>query len=311
MFSPATEQAELIVDLTLLVTGICAVILAVVWGILFFTVVRYRRASHHSEGDPPQVYGSGPIELAWTVVPMIIVVVLALVSARGIFDIDRREPPPNSMPINIVGHQWWWEFEYPELGIVTAGEMVVPVSDPENPRPMSMRLESADVIHSFWVPRLAGKIDVFPNHVNTLWFDPQKTGTYYGQCAEYCGNQHANMLIRVIVKEQDDWEAWVKNQQKPGVQDPAVADGRETFMQTACMNCHRIRGTRAEGTFAPDLTHLMSRSVIGSGIVMNTRDNLRQWILNPQVIKPGCNMPAMKLEDAQIELILDYLETLQ
>ena len=310
MFSPATGQTELIVEVTWLVMGICVAIFVIVEGLLLFAVLRYRRRGS-DEGDPAQCYGSGPIELAWTVVPIIIVLVLTLVTARAIFDIDRKQPPPNSMPVTVVGHQWWWEFRYPGLDIVTANELVLPVSDAARPRPIALTLTSADVVHSFWVPRLAGKMDVFPGRDNLMWFDPTEPGTFYGQCAEYCGNQHANMLIRVVVKEQSDWEQWVRDQKMPGAQDTSVAQGRKTFLSLSCINCHAVSGTEARGTFGPDLTHLMSRETLAAGVTMNTRDALRAWLIDPQHVKPGCNMPAMKLDEVELDRVLDYLVSLK
>ncbi len=310
IFDPATPQAELIVDLTWVVTGICIAIFLVVEGLLLFAILRYRRRGR-TAGDPAQCYGSGPIELAWTVAPIIIVLVLAMVSARAIFDIDRPAPPAGSKIIEVVGHQWWWEFRYPDESIITANELVLPLSDPQDPQPIALELTSADVVHSFWVPRLAGKMDVFPLRTNMLWFEPTAPGLFHGQCAEYCGTQHANMLIRVRVLPKQEWQQWVRHQQQDGALDPDVAAGRRTFLSLSCINCHRVAGTIAEGTFGPDLTHLMSRETLAAGMVMNTRENLRTWIDDPSHIKPGAHMPAMKLDEAQLEQVLDYLMTLK
>lgn len=311
MFDPATEQTRLILDLTWLVLGICAVIFVIVEGLILYAIVRYRRRAADPVEDPSQCYGSGPIELAWTVAPIVIVVVLTLVSARGIFHIDRTDPPPGSLDVTVVGHRWWWEFRYPQLGIVTANELVLPAGTPDEPRPAALALRSADVVHSFWVPRLAGKMDVFPDKENLLWFDPVEPGTYFGQCAEYCGTQHAHMLIRVEVVGPDAWDAWVRNQQAPGPQAPAAARGRETFLSLSCVSCHTVAGTTADGTFGPDLTHLMSRATLGAGVIMNTPEGLGAWLADPQSIKPGCDMPDMKLDPSQLDLVRGYLETLK
>ncbi|MCH2135671.1 MAG: cytochrome c oxidase subunit II [Phycisphaerales bacterium] len=312
MFLPRSEPAEIILDITWLIIGICAVIFIVMEGLIVWAIIRYRKKRSESEGgEPPQVYGSNPVELAWTVIPLLIVFVLFLVSARGIFEIDKQEPPPGSLEVTVVGHRWWWEFDYGDLGFVTANELHIPLTKDGEPQSVYLMLESADVIHSFWVPQLAGKMDVVPGRINHLWLQPSRAGKYIGQCAEYCGNQHANMLITVYVHTEEEFARWVENQQKEAVEDAAVAEGRDLFMSTACINCHTIRGTVADGTFAPDLTHLMSRSVLGAGAAANTPDRLREWVWDPQNIKPGCDMPSMKLSREETDRICDYLETLK
>jgi len=261
--------------------------------------------------EPPQIYGSNPIELAWTIGPAMIVFVLFLVTARSIFEIEAAVPPRDAVHVRVIGHQWWWEYEYPDYGFITANELHAPLGKDGSPRPVYLDLESADVIHSFWVPQLAGKTDVIPGRINHLWFAAEKPGWYKGQCAEYCGTQHAHMWLRVKSESDQDFHQWVANEQRDAVADPAVAVGRNLFLQNACANCHTIRGTSAQGKFAPDLTHLMSRKTIASGILPNTRDYLLQWVRNPQTLKVGCHMPDMKLTQREVEKIVDYLVTLQ
>jgi cytochrome c oxidase subunit 2 len=172
-------------------------------------------------------------------------------------------------------------------------------------------LLSADTNHSFWVPQLAGKTDLIPNRVNEMWVDPQRTGIYLGQCAQYCGTQHAKMLLQVSVDSPEAFEAWVQTQQQPSNRGEKAIAGRRVFETTACVNCHAIGGTAAIGRFGPDLTHLMSRSTLASGAAQNTTENLRLWIQNPDAIKPGSLMPAMKLSDRDLDALVGYLETLQ
>ena len=298
MFVPRSVPAEMILEVSWLVWSICGVIFLIMSTLMVWCIVKYRRAAG-DESEAPQIYGSNPIELAWTIIPIMIV-----------FVIEKTEAPENSLNITVVGHQWWWEFDYPEQGIVTAGELHVPLTRNGESVPIFLTLESNDVIHSFWVPQLGGKNDVIPNHIGHLWLEPNMTGTYVGQCAEYCGTQHANMLITVVVHEEDEWNTWVAQQQQDAVEDPEVAAGRKLFLETACINCHRIRGTVANGTFAPDLTHLMSRDVIGSGVAENTEDNLLSWVNDPQVLKPGARMPSMKLTEDEVRKIVAYLLTL-
>jgi cytochrome c oxidase subunit 2 len=174
-----------------------------------------------------------------------------------------------------------------------------------------MKLSSADTDHSFWVPQLAGKTDLIPNRVNEMWMDPHRPGVFLGQCAQYCGTQHAKMLMRVSVDKPEDFEAWVRAQQKPAVNDERAAAGKHTFETTACINCHAINGTIANGRFGPDLTHLMRRTTIVAGAAENTPENLRRWIQNPDAIKPGSLMPAMKLSDSDLDAVVNYMESLR
>ena len=179
--------------------------------------------------------------------------VLFLTTARIIFAVQDAPEPKSALDVTVIGHQFWWEFRYPKLGIVTANELHIPVSTPEQPEPTYLQLLSADVDHSFWVPQLAGKTDLIPNHPNQMWIDPDKTGLYLGQCAQFCGIEHAKMLIRVYVETPQQFAAWVKNQQQPPPQvesqDAAVAAGRHIFETEACMNCHTIDGHRGQGNF--------------------------------------------------------------
>jgi cytochrome c oxidase subunit 2 len=213
--------------------------------------------------------------------------------------------------VTVIGHQFWWEFRYPGLGIVTANELHVPVSDPAHPTPTFLKLLSADTDHSFWIPQLAGKTDLIPNHPNETWMDPRHPGIYLGQCAQYCGTQHAKMLLQVSVDSAEAFEAWVREQQQPATEDEKEITGRHVFETTACVNCHAVGGTNGTGRFGPDLTHLMSRRTIAAGAAENTKENLRLWIQNPDAIKPGSLMPAMKLSDADLNALVRYLETLR
>jgi cytochrome c oxidase subunit 2 len=239
------------------------------------------------------------------------VVVTFLTTARILFAIQDQKMPPTALYVDAVGHQFWWEFHYSKLGFTTANELHVPLGTGQVPTTTSLNLLSADVVHSFWVPALFGKIDMFPNQVNHMWFNPDKPGTYVGQCAQFCGVEHAKMLLRVYVQTPEDFAGWVKNQQQPAVQDPAVAEGRQAFESQACISCHVVRGTSAQGKFGPDLTHLMSRDTLASGAIDNTPANLKLWIQDPDYVKPGSLMPAMQLSDGQIDQIVAYLTTLK
>lgn len=310
ILAPASTPAHEIYGLSLFVLLITGSIFAVVAGLLVFVIIKYRAREGEEPHEPAQVYGSVQVELAWTVIPVLIVVVLFLTTARIIFAIQDEPKPQSALDVTVVGHQFWWEFRYPKLGIVTANELHVPVSTPQQPEPTYLRLLSADVDHSFWVPQLAGKTDLIPNHPNEMWIDPEKTGLYLGQCAQFCGIEHAMMLIRVYADTPQQFDAWVKGQQQPATQDAGVMAGRQVFEKQACVNCHTISGTAAKGTFGPDLTHLMSRATIAAGAAANTPENLRAWIKDPGTFKPGALMPAMQLSDQQIDEVVAYLSTL-
>ena len=196
--------------------------------------------------------------------------------------------------------------EYQDLDFVTAGELHVPKGVP-----VFVELRSADVIHSFWVPRLSGKIDCVPNRENHLWFQADEIGTWYGQCAEFCGTQHAKMLIRVVSQEQSDFDAWVVNQKLDAPEIPTPLNGKEMFLSLACVNCHNVNGIMMQGGFAPNLTHLMSRETIASGAAANTPENLKKWLRDPNSIKDGCRMPNMMLTEIQIDSLVEFLTTLK
>jgi cytochrome c oxidase subunit II len=310
IFAPASTPAKSIVNLSVFVLVVTGIIFVVVFALLAYSVVRFRSREHDAGREPAQVYGSTQIELAWTIIPILIVVVLFLATARVIHAIQDAREPAGALDVIAIGHQYWWEFRYPKLGIVTANELHIPISDPEHPSPTFLQLLSADTDHSFWVPELAGKTDLVPNHPNRMWMDPQRTGVFLGQCAQYCGVQHAKMLLRVSVDGADDFAAWVREQQKAAVEDAGAIAGRRVFESNACINCHAVRGTPADGRFGPDLTHLMSRVTIAAGAAQNTHANLRLWIQDPNAVKPGSLMPAMKLSDADLDAVVTYMETL-
>jgi cytochrome c oxidase subunit 2 len=314
IFSPASTPADSILGLSFFVLAITGVIFLIVATLLVYAAVKFRRRANDDGREPPQVYGSNQLELAWTVIPVLIVVVLFLTTARFIHEIQDAPRPPGAIEVTVVGHQFWWEFRYPQYGFVATNELHVPVSDPKQPTPTFLTLLSADTDHSFWVPRLAGKTDLIPNHPNSMWIDPHETGIYLGQCALYCGTQHAKMLLRVYVEPRADFDRWVQEQRQQVTAnistDSAAAEGRRVFETTACINCHVVAGTVASGRFGPDLTHLMSRDTIASGAAPNTREKLRLWIENPDAIKPGSLMPAMNLSGPEFDRLTAYLLTL-
>ncbi len=311
IFNPTSTPAHSIFHLSIFVLVITALIFIVVAGLLTYAVIKFGQATADSSHEPPQVYGSTQIELSWTIIPILIVVVLYLATAQVIHGIQDAPEPKTALDVIAIGHQYWWEFRYPKLGIVTANELHIPVNEPARPTPTFIQLLSADTDHSFWIPELGGKTDLIPNHPNKMWMDPPHAGIFLGQCAQYCGTQHAKMLLRVYVDSPDEFAGWVRNQQQPAVQDASATAGREVFEHTACINCHTITGTAADGRFGPDLTHLMSRATIASGAAQNTPEDLRLWIQRPDAVKPGSLMPAMQLSNQDLDAIVSYMETLR
>lgn len=322
IFRPASPNTHAILDLAILTLAITGLIFLVVEGVLFYSVWRFRHQKHAAAagGEPPQVYGSMPIEVAWTAAPAMIVFFLVLVTTRTLWDVEPTLPQPaagdNTLFVTVIGHQWWFEYVYEtyngrRLGFVTANELHVPASDSSTTRPAYLVLKSADVCHSFWVPRLSGKVDLIPGHTNLIELQTQEAGLHLGQCAEFCGAQHANMLIRVYVDPPAEFEKWLDHQLQPARDDPAVRAGKEAFLAESCVNCHRIRGTTAGGSYAPDLTHFMSRETFAGCMIETTPENLHRWVRDPQTVKPGCLMPAFGLDGRQLDLVVQYISTLE
>jgi cytochrome c oxidase subunit II len=309
IFAPASTPAHSLFGLSIFVLMAVTAIFIVVFSLLAYAVVRFRSKQSDDRSEPAQIYGSNQVELAWTVIPILIVVALFLASARVIVSVQGAAPPPGTLEVIATGHQFWWEFRYPDLNIVTANELHVPVNDQLHPSPTFLTLLSADTNHSFWVPRLAGKTDLVPNHPNRMWIDPHDPGLFLGQCAQYCGTQHAKMLLRVYVQPREEFDRWVHQQQQ--TPQGGSSPGQRIFESTACVNCHTISGTPANGRFGPDLTHLMTRETIAAGAAPNTPQKLRLWIKNPDAIKPGSKMPAMGLSDQGVDAVATYLETLR
>jgi len=309
IFNPVSTPAQSVYGLSLFVLAITAGVFVLVFGLLAYAVIKFRERVRDDKSEPPQVYGSTQVETAWTVIPVLIVLVLLLATVRVIANVQEAAKPSDAIEVTVIGHQFWWEYRYPGFDVVTANELHVPVSDPAHPTPTFLTLLSADTDHSFWVPRLAGKTDLIPNHPNSMWIDPHETGVYLGQCAQYCGVQHAMMLLRVYVQTRADFDRWMEQQRRFAVDSEAVSQGKVVFETSPCLVCHRVSGIAGDGQFGPDLTHLMSRDTIASGAALNTPENLRKWIQDPSSIKRGALMPAFQLSDPQIDELTAYLET--
>ncbi len=321
IFSTQSTPAREVNGLAFFVLGITAAIFVAVGALLVYALVKFR-ARADDVAEPPQVFGSMQIELSWTIIPILIVTVLFLGTARVLFSVQDAPKPASALDVTAVGHQFWWEYHYPQYNITAANELHIPVGQGTTGRVTYLKLTSADVIHSFWIPQLGGKTDMLPNRVNEMWIDPAKPGLYLGQCGQFCGTQHAKMLLRVSVDTPEDFAKWIAGQQKAAVELPAsganstgdaidAPTGQRVFEQQACINCHTVSGTVANGRFGPDLTHLMSRATLAAGAMDNTPGNLKGWITNPDDYKTGSLMPAMHLTEKQYAQITAYLQTLK
>jgi cytochrome c oxidase subunit 2 len=241
IFSSKTTPAHELNDLSMFVLGITGLIYVGVSSLLVYAIVKFR-ARKGDTTEPPQVFGSMQIELSWTIIPILIIVVLFLTTARVLFSVQDAQKPANALDVIVVGHQFWWEFRYPQYNVVTANELHLPVSCKEAPRPAFMKLTSADVMHSFWVPQLDGKTDLLPNRVNEMWIDPQETGLYVGQCAQFCGPEHAKMLLRVYVDTPEQFKQWIANQQRTQAELSAVPGGSQGSAEETAPNAGNQSG---------------------------------------------------------------------
>jgi cytochrome c oxidase subunit 2 len=313
--APESDRARRIDDLFNLTVWIATVIFVLVQGAIIYVVFRYRHKK--KEGDRPvkQIHGNTRLEIAWTIIPALILAGLAVPTVQTM--LDNSEEPEDALQITVVGHQWWWEYQYADYGFVTANEMHIPVDKDVT---LTLTTDDEDVIHSFWIPKLSGKRDVVPGHVNTLTLSGETPGTYLGQCAEFCGLSHANMRLRVIVDTQADFDAWVARQQQEGAvpADGLAAEGWELFVNKGCSACHAVDGTDAVGggpNPGPNLTHLNSRSTFAGAVYDRNEENLRAWLQNPSALKPmqpdlNRGMPNLGLSDVEITALIAFLDTL-
>jgi cytochrome c oxidase subunit 2 len=303
VLDPASEAGRSIANLTwfLFVAG------AIVFVGVMVALALAIRSGRAPRAHPIDERRARRLQLvAGGLVPAAIVVVLFVVTVRAI-GVYSATPESDATDIEVIGWMWWWEVRYPRLGIVSANEVHIPVG-----RPVRLTVRTADVIHSFWVPRLHGKLDLVPGRANTLRLDATEPGVYRGQCAEYCGLQHTRMGITVVAHDADSYATWTANEQAPAATpvDSLAARGAGVF-EVACAACHTVRGTLATGARGPDLTHLASRRAIGAGTLPNTREHLMAWVADAQRVKPGNAMPTMHLRDDDLRAVVAYLETLR
>lgn len=301
--SPQVQAMRSLFFWTLVIGGF---VFLLVTALVLVASIRYRQ---RSGGEPPQIFGNLKLEIGWTIAPALLLAFLFGWTLQTMHVADPAVAARSQDPdLVIVAHQWWWEVHYPKSGVVTANEIHLPAE-----QKILTRFESADVIHSFWVPEIARKMDVVPGHPNYLWIEVNRPGLYQGACYEFCGAQHAWMRIRVVAQSSNDFAAWQQAQlQTPTapVEETAV-QGQQLFRDKTCMNCHTVAGSGADEQIGPDLTHFASRATLGAGVLDNTPPNLNTWLTNPQAIKPGSHMPNLKLSDADANALTAYLETLK
>jgi len=294
-FRPVSSQGKIIVHQFVVVLILSAVVFLIVFGVLGWVLLHYR--GQEGDDEPSQTAGNKTLEIIWTSIPIVMLIGLFVYSAFTMKSVDATDS--SALQINVIGHQWWWEYQYPSLGIDTASELHLPVG-----QPVQLNITGADVIHSFWVPDLGWKMDAIPGKNNTMSLNLTKAGTFDGSCAEFCGSEHAWMRIRVIAQTQSDFNNWTKMMRSPSPQPMSALEkqGQQIFNSSTCVNCHVF------SRVGPSLTHLGSRQWLGSGVMDNTSENLANWIMNVQNIKPGALMPDFHYSPEQLDALVAYLE---
>ena len=305
---PRGEAARISDDVFMTTVKWAAIVFVLVEGALLFTIIKFR--GRPEDPEPAQIHGNTLLEVVWTAIPALVLAMIAVPTIRAIFQL--ADPPADDpLEVEVIGHQWWWEFRYPDLGIVTAGELHVPVG-----RTIDLTLTAADVLHSFWIPQFSGKRDVFPKRPTYIWFRADSAGNYTGQCAEFCGLQHGRMGFRVVAEDAASFDAWVAQQTAaaPVISDsatPLAAKGKQVFAAAGCIGCHAMAGQPTERMTAmlgPNLSHVGSRGSIAGNMLENTDENLARWISRPQEVKQGSLMKLPReLAADEVEALVAYL----
>jgi cytochrome c oxidase subunit 2 len=337
---PRGDFSKLVDAVFMKTVWLATIVFILVEGALLWAVFKFR--GRPDDAEPTQIHGSTVIEIAWTIIPAVVLAIVAVPTVKTIFATARvPDSSPDGQPplkVEVVGHQWFWEFRYPDLGITTANELHVPIN-----RTVDLRMKSNDVIHAFWVPQFAGKRDIFPNRETRLWFTAQVTGAFPGACGEFCGTEHARMDFYLMVDSPDSFKAWVSRRLKDSVLsytgapmhpavaatpasaganagtlvaadstaavDPEVAAGARLFMSKGCTSCHSMSSMHVLTVIGPNLSGIGSRRMIAAGWFPNTDANLHHWIMAPQQVKPGVIMTNLGWKDAEVDTIIAYLRT--
>jgi len=303
---PSGPVAAMQYDLMMLSSAIMIGVFVVVMLIFTYVLIRYRKRPGQ-QGIPKQVEGNHALEILWTVIPFLLLIIMAIPTVTTGFALGKVYSKEEAVQVTVTAHQFWWEFEYPELGVSTAQDLVLPVG-----KKVQFNVTSADVMHAFWIPALGGKIDTNPGQENKIWLQADKAGIYYGKCAELCGASHALMDFKVEVMEQADFDKWAAGMKGVQSAEPvaataaSAAQGQEIFNKS-CLGCHAIAGKG--GKMGPNLTNFADRERV-AGILAHTPENIAEWLKDPQKVKPGNNMPNLNLDDAQVKALVDYMSTL-
>ncbi|HEX5228639.1 MAG TPA: cytochrome c oxidase subunit II [Bryobacteraceae bacterium] len=301
-FSPHSAGAQSIASVFSLVLFIAAVVFVIVVAGVFYCVVRYR-ARGAASGEPRQVFGSPRLETLWTIIPLIVMMGLFIVTVRAMILVDAPQDPDHSPDLVVTAHQWWWEARYPN-GVLATWDVHIPAG-----RRLRARIDSADVIHDFWVPDLARKIDAVPGRWSYVWLEADQPGTYAGTCSEFCGAQHAWMRFRVVAQPQSEFDAWLQNE--AGYQPNAAPGAGERLFGQKCGECHALSPLAPSSRKGPNLAHIASREFLGGGIARNTPEALMLWLTDPQAAKPGNRMPSVILTPAERAALRGFLETVK
>lgn len=309
---PVAEAQQNLFMLTIWVTTF---ILVAVASALFYAVFRFRRRAGEKDKEiSAKAHGNPLVEIGLIVASILLLVIIAVPTytvAVYTYNVP-EELEEDVLEVTATGYQWWWRFEYPDLGIVTANELIIPTD-----RAVRIQVRSQDVVHSFWVPKLGGKRDMVPNRRNNLWLLADEAGEYHGQCVEFCGTSHANMLFRVFAKEEAEFDQWVERHQAPAEKPDAdlALEGQNLFQAKGCVQCHNVTGVAPGGVLGPDLTHFSDRTTIAAALLPKTEENLTLWLSDPEAVKPGNLMaPAVEkqnLTEAEIERLVAFLQSLK
>jgi len=306
ILDPRGPAATSIAELWWLIFGLGTVIFLLVMVALGLALFR-RRSSTASETGGSTRNDNRVILWAGIIGPAIVLIVIFALSVRTMAMLSSTTPGAEFV-VHVTGHQWWWEVQYPNQAVETANEIHIPVG-----QPILVRLSTEDVIHNFWIPNLHGKMDMVPGQTNEFWIQADTAGEYWGECAEFCGIQHAKMRFVVVAEPLAEFTAWLDQQRAvpPAPVDALAQRGQQIFLGSACVYCHAVEGTNATGDLGPNLTHLASRRTLAAGVLLNTRGNLAGWLTGPQHIKPGNLMPPTELTGDELQALLAYLDTLE
>jgi cytochrome c oxidase subunit II len=306
VLNPAGPQADNIAWITWVFMGICAVVYVATLAALGVSLLRRPREDDESSGMSRRLRIVVGAATALTAATLVVLALASEIAGRGL----SKPSGPGALTVDVIGYQWFWDFRYhdvtPSEWASSANELHIPVGVP-----VVINAMSRDVIHSFWVPELHGKRDLVPGFTTETWIQADKPGVYRGQCAEFCGHQHAKMAFIVVAEPVAEFQAWIQRQRRAAVAPTAETQrGHDVFMNNACVTCHTIRGTQAGSRVGPELTHVGNRRTIAAGTLPNTREELTRWVRNPQAIKPGTRMPATHLSDDDLAAVVAYLESL-